>query len=100
MPAEAHLVGSLNLPNARNVFESIKKVLAEAGGTMADIVKLNTYYVFEGKGDDIREFWERMTAVRMEYIADLGPAATAVRVMGLAYPDLLIEVEAIAVVPA
>ena len=84
----------------RNVFESIKKVLAEAGGTMADIVKLNTYYVFEGKGDDIREFWERMTAVRMEYIADLGPAATAVRVMGLAYPDLLIEVEAIAVVPA
>src|SRR5947207_3542529 len=84
----------------RNVFESIKKVLAEAGGTMADIVKLNTYYVFEGKGDDIREFWERMTAVRMEYIADLGPAATAVRVMGLAYPDLLIEVEAMAVVPA
>ena len=84
----------------RNVFESIKKVLAEAGGTMADIVKLNTYYVFEGKGDDIREFWERMTAVRMEYIADLGPAATAVRVMGLAYPDLLIEVEAFAVVPA
>ena len=84
----------------RNVFESIKRVLAEAGATMADIVKLNTYYVFEGRGDQIREFWEQMTKVRMEYIADPGPAATAVRVMGLAYPDLLIEVEAIAVVPA
>jgi 2-iminobutanoate/2-iminopropanoate deaminase len=82
----------------RNVFENIRRVLAEDGAEMKDVVKLNTYYVFEGKGDDIRDFWERMTRVRMEYIADLGPAATAVRVAGLAYPDLLIEVEAIAVV--
>jgi 2-iminobutanoate/2-iminopropanoate deaminase len=92
-------VGDIAL-QTRNVFESIKKVLAEAGGTMADVVKLNTYYVFDGRGDEIRDFWERMTKVRMEYVADLGPAATAIRVAGLAYPDLLIEVEAIAVVPA
>jgi 2-iminobutanoate/2-iminopropanoate deaminase len=92
-------VGDIAL-QTRNVFENIKKVLAEADATMADIVKLNTYYVFDGKGDEIREFWERMTNVRMEYIADPGPAATAIRVMGLAFPDLLIEVEAIAVVPA
>lgn len=84
----------------RNVFENIKKVLAEADATMSDIVKMNTYYVFEGQGDDVTDFWEKMTRVRMEYIADLGPAATAVRVMGLAFQDLLIEVEAIAVVPA
>ena len=84
----------------RNVFENIRKVLAEDGAQMSDIVKLNTYYVHEGTGDDIRVFWEKMTRVRMEYIAELGPAATAVRVMGLAVPDLLIEVEAIAVVPA
>lgn len=84
----------------RNVFENIQKVLAEAGASMRDIVKLNTYYVFDGQGDEIRVFWEQMTRVRMEYIADPGPAATAVRVAGLAYPDLLIEVEAIAVVAA
>lgn len=84
----------------RNVFENIQKVLAETGASMADIVKLNTYYVFDGQGDEIRVFWEQMTKVRMEYIADPGPAATAVRVAGLAYPDLLIEVEAIAVVAA
>jgi enamine deaminase RidA (YjgF/YER057c/UK114 family) len=92
-------VGDIAL-QTRNVFENIKKVLAEAGATMADIVKLNTYYVFEGKGDDVRIFWEKMTKVRMQYIAELGPAATAVRVSGLAFPDLLIEVEAMAVVPA
>ena len=41
---------------------------------------------------------EHMTRVRMEYLVDPGPAATAVRVDGLVYPGLLIEAEAIAVV--
>ncbi len=81
-----------------NVFENIRRVLEEAGAEMSDIVKLNTYYVFEGEGDELRDFWEKMTRIRMEYLVDPGPAATAVRVMGLAYEDLLIEVEAIAIV--
>src|SRR3954466_5215030 len=55
-------VGDIGL-QTRNVFESIKTVLTEAGATMADIVKLNTYYVFESKGDEIREFWEKMYGV-------------------------------------
>ena len=99
--AQGRTIGAGDIAvQTRNVFESIRKVLAEAGASMADIVKLNTYYVFDGQGDEIRQFWEGMTKVRMEYIADPGPAATAVRVAGLAYPDLLIEVEAIAVVPS
>ena len=44
-------------------------------------------------------FWERMTRVRMEFFEEPGPCGTGVRVAGLAYPDLLIEVEAIAVLP-
>lgn len=83
----------------RNVFENIKKVLAEVGADMSHVVKFNTYYVFEGEGDAIREYWERMTAVRLEYLPDPGPVGTAVRVTGLAYPDLLIEIEAIAYAP-
>ena len=39
-----------------------------------------------------------MTEVRRRYFPLLGPAATAVRVDGYAFEDLLIEVEAIAVV--
>lgn len=83
----------------RNVFNSVKKVLSEVGAGMEHIVKFNTYYVFEGEGDEIREYWERMTAVRLEFFEEPGPVGTAVRVSGLAYPDLLIEVEAIAYVP-
>ena len=83
----------------RNVFETIRKVLREAGADMRDVVKFNTFYTFEGEGDDIREFWEALTRVRMEFFEEPGPSGTAVRVAGFAYPDLLIEVEAIAYVP-
>src|SRR4051812_21598444 len=83
----------------RNVFESIRRVLREAGADMQDIVKFNTFYVFDGEGDALTEYWERMTKVRMEFFEEPGPCGTGVRVSGLAYPDLLIEVEAIAYKP-
>ena len=82
----------------RNVFKNIESVLREAGADMRDVVKLNTYYQFEGEGRAITDFWEQLTRVRMEYLADPGPAGTAVRVAGFAYEDLLIEIEAIAAV--
>ena len=48
----------------RNVFQSIRAVLNEAGADIDDIVKFNTFYCFEGSGDVIREYWEAMTRVR------------------------------------
>lgn len=83
----------------RNVFENIKKVLNEAGADLHHIVKFNTFYAFEGDGDEVREYWEKMTATRVEYLPDPGPVGTAIRVSGFAFPDLLIEIEAIAYVP-
>ncbi len=83
----------------RNVFENIRTVLREVDADMDDIVKFNTFYSFEGTGDEIREYWEAMTRVRLEFFKTPGPAGTAVRVAGFAYPDLLIEVEAVAYVP-
>jgi enamine deaminase RidA (YjgF/YER057c/UK114 family) len=80
----------------RVVFENIRAVLVEAGGDLADIVKLNTYYVYDGPPEGNDEFYKMMTRVRMEYIADPGPAATAVRVAGLALLGLEVEIEAIA----
>ena len=82
----------------RNVFENITKVLDEAGATWQDVVKLNTYYVFDGDPADAQAFWTKMTNVRMEFLPDPGPCGTGVRVDGLMYDGLLIEVEAIAVI--
>jgi 2-iminobutanoate/2-iminopropanoate deaminase len=84
----------------RNVFESIRRVLREAGADMKDVVKYTTYFVYEGgTGEDATEYWEKMTKVRMEFFEEPGPSGAGVRVLGLAYPDLLIETEAIAVLP-
>lgn len=83
----------------RNVFRNITTVLAEAGADWRHVVKLNTYYVFDGTADEVRDFWERMTRVRMEFLVPPGPAATAVRVAGLIYADALIEADVVAVLP-
>ena len=95
-------VGDIEV-QTRNVMDAIKLVLAEADAEMDDIVKLNTYYRFppgtEVEGDQERVFWEKMNAVRLEYFGPVGPCGTGVRVAGFAYPDLLIEIEAVAYKP-
>lgn len=84
----------------RNVFENLTRILTEAGATWDDVVKLNTYYCFEGTGSEVQENWEKMTRVRLEYLPEHeGPAGTGVRVAGLMLDGLLIEVEAVAVIP-
>ena len=82
----------------RNVFENITKMLSAAGSKWSDVVKLNTYYVFNGDNADAQAFWEKMTRVRLEYLANPGPVATAVRVAGLMYDGFLVEADVIAVV--
>jgi 2-iminobutanoate/2-iminopropanoate deaminase len=82
----------------RNVFEALTRVLDEAGARWSDVVKLNTYYVFDGPPEQAQRFWEAMTEVRLRYLPDPGPAATAVRVAGLMYDGFLIEADAVAVV--
>lgn len=81
----------------RNVFSGISKLLAAADASWKDVVKLNTYYVYDGAEADAQAFWEKMTRIRLEYLPTPGPVATAVRVAGLMYPGFLIEADVIAV---
>jgi 2-iminobutanoate/2-iminopropanoate deaminase len=81
----------------RNVFQNLTAVLKEGGASWTDVVKLNTFYVYDGAPEDAQSYWETMSRVRFEYLPDPGPAATAVRVAGLMYDGFLIEAEAIAV---
>lgn len=95
---EGNTVGDDIETQTENVFENIKKVLNEVGADMGDIVKLNTFYKFIGNEEESLDFWEKMTKVRMRYIPAPGPCGSAIRVSGFARDDVLIEVEAIAVV--
>jgi enamine deaminase RidA (YjgF/YER057c/UK114 family) len=77
-------------------FERLHALLRAAGATPADIVNLRTYYIYDGPdGRQVTEYWERMTRVRLRYLALLGPAATAIRVQGVPFAPLVIAVDAL-----
>jgi 2-iminobutanoate/2-iminopropanoate deaminase len=76
----------------RQVLENIQAALAQAGGTLADVCRLDVYV------RDIADF-DRIHAVRALYFTEPLPASTMVEVSRLAHPDYLIEINAIAVVP-
>ena len=89
--ANGTLVGEGDMrAQTRQVFNNIKAVLAAAGAGMEDIIKINSYITDAGKFMDMLE-------VRSEIFGANPPASTAVVVQALAFPGLLIEVEAIAV---
>ncbi|RKN09826.1 RidA family protein [Streptomyces radicis] len=78
---------------ARQVFLNLSRCLVAAGATFDDVVKL-TYYVTDI--DDL----PAVRAARDAYVDTARPpASSAVRVAGLIRPDLLLEVEAFALVP-
>lgn len=78
-------------------FQRLASTLACAGAGMDDLLNLRTYYVCgEQEGPAVTAFWNRMTGVRLRYLADPGPAATALRVSGAPGPDNLIGVDGVA----
>src|SRR4051812_34287581 len=79
---------------ARQVFENMRRALVAAGGTMSDLVKLNYFVVDASQAGVIREERDRV----VNTVAP--PASTLVEVRRLFRPDLLIEVDAVAAVPA
>lgn len=88
------LVGPGDLgAQTRQVYLNLKTALAAAGATFADVVKLTTYVVGYKPADRLT-----INEVRNQYVSPHPPASTLVGVGALAREDLLIEVEAIAVV--
>ena len=75
---------------ARAVFQAVKAQVEAGGGTMADIVKVNTYLT------DIRHRAD-YGPIREEFFGKKMPAHTLVAVAALAQPEFLIEIEAVAV---
>jgi enamine deaminase RidA (YjgF/YER057c/UK114 family) len=93
--AQGEVVGRGDLKaQTRQAFENLRLALAAAGGSFKDVVKINTYVVGY-KPDQLPILRE----ARAEILKDLmPPASTLVGVQALVNPDLLIEIEAIAVV--
>lgn len=76
---------------AEQAFKNLKAVLEGAGASLKDIVKTTIYLKDIG---DISKFRE----IRGKYFSEPLPASTLVQITSLALPELLIEIEAIAVI--
>lgn len=70
--------------------ENLQNVVQAAGGTMQDVVKMTVF---------CRHIWDMadMMPVYEKYFGDHRPAMTAVEVIQLWNPHLLVEIEAVAV---
>jgi 2-iminobutanoate/2-iminopropanoate deaminase len=76
---------------ARQVHENLKQCLKAAGATFADVCKVTVY--LKNIADR-----EQVNTVRQEYFGAQRPASTLVEAR-LVRDDLLIEIEAVAVLP-
>ena len=77
---------------AVQIFDNLRAVLASAGATLNDVVKLTTYTTNVAYRAKIAE-------VRGRYFTTYFPPNTFVVVASLATPDYLLEIEAVAAVP-
>ena len=87
------LGGDSMYEQARAVFAKIKNLLEAAGGRMDDIVKVLIFVT------DIKRREEVWKARREVFTGDF-PVSTLVEVRALAAPELLVEVEAVAILGA
>jgi len=91
--ARGKTVGGTDIvAQARQVHENIKKCLAAAGATFADVCKVTVYL----KNAAHRE---QVNTVRKKYFGKSRPASTLIEISRLVRDDLLIEMECIAVLP-
>lgn len=75
----------------RQTFRNIEKTLAEAGAKLSDLVTMTVFLI------DARHT-TRMTELRTEIFGKDFPASAAITVAGLAQPEMMIEIQCVAVV--
>ena len=92
--ADGRAIGGEDMAaQARVVLTKIRHLLEAAGATMGDIVKLTVYVTDISRRPEINR-------VRPEFFADPFPCSTLVEIKALVNPDLLIEIDAVALIGA
>ena len=93
LDAKGNVVGAGDVvAQTRQVLENMKTVLAAAGATLDDVVKVTVYLADRDDRPKVNE-------VRKEYFKANRPASTLVEISRFAIEGMLIEIEALAVLP-
>ena len=93
--SEGKVVGTTHLDQSRHAFRNVRTALEAAGATLADVAKFNIYMV-----DYNWDALEALMTAAKEVFGDDYPltANTLVGVASLWLPELLVEVDAIAII--
>lgn len=76
------------LAQTKIMMEALSGVLALAGASCADVLKLNVFY----QGDGTAGNWSEPARIRADYFPDPGPAATGIAVSNFAQPGLMTKI--------
>ena len=97
MDAGGQVAGTDVVAQARQALENVRAVVEAAGAAMRDVVRFQTFLT---RPEDIAGFMKARADVFPEYFPEGGyPPNTLLVVSRLVRPELLVEIEALAIVP-